>query len=353
LGYRPRGLLAFLDYGREIAGKAPEDLPQGRCFNDVGLACMHDYLWDGERNVEVLMRSSPYGSISHAYADQNAFVLHAFGEPLAISSGYYPYYGSPHHRQWTWQTKSANSIGVDGEGQAIGDWNAKGKILQFRTTDYCHYAVGDATAAYGGRLTRFRRHILYLRPPATGNDPIVVIYDDVAGPKASTYQWWLHALDKMQIDPSARSVLITRNRAQLDVLFLAPRDLKFSQTDQFSVPPEGDAKRYPNQWHLTVESAHPSESCRFLTVLFPHTTDQQGATRSAKLLTGEGHLGVEVAVGGSRHVIAFRTESPANQPLTVAGIELTGEVAAASFAPDGRELGHASIEAAPVPSISH
>jgi hypothetical protein len=87
------------------------------------------------------MRSSPFGSISHAYADQDAFTLDAFGEPLAIASGYYPYYSSPHHRLWTWQTRAANAVGVDGEGQETRDWYAKGEITLFETTDYWHYAL--------------------------------------------------------------------------------------------------------------------------------------------------------------------------------------------------------------------
>ncbi len=302
LKYRPHGLLAFLDYGQEVAGKAPHDLPQGRCFNDVGLACMHDYLWDGEKNVEVLMRSSPYGSISHSYADQNAFVLSGYGEPLAISSGYYPYYGSPHHRGWTWQTKAANSIGVDGEGQQIRDWNAKGRILHFESNDYYHYALGDATAAYRGRLQRFYRHILYVRPLDSEMTPIVVIYDDLISRKKSTFQWWLHALEQMRIDGASQSVEIKRNQAQLDVRFLAPISLRFSQTDQFTIPPEGDADQYPNQWHLTAETTEPSESCRFLTVFFPHKVDQRDGSRSTKLLSGRGYLGVEVVAQGRRHV---------------------------------------------------
>jgi hypothetical protein len=76
-------------------------------------------------------------------------VLHAFGEPLAISSGYYDCYASPHHKAWTWQTKAANSITVDGEGQTIRSPGAKGEIAAFATNDYAHYALGNARAAYG------------------------------------------------------------------------------------------------------------------------------------------------------------------------------------------------------------
>ncbi|MBT4821048.1 MAG: DUF4962 domain-containing protein, partial [Lentisphaerae bacterium] len=160
-----------------VQARAPYDLPQGRAFFDIGLAAMHSVLPDPTSNVAVLMRSSPYGSISHAYADQNTFVLDAYGEPLIIATGYYQLYGNPHHAQWTRQTKASNSVLVDGEGQKVRDWRAKGRITTFETTVAGDYTVGDAKEAYMGRLDRFDRHIVFLRPVHTGGEPIVVIRD--------------------------------------------------------------------------------------------------------------------------------------------------------------------------------
>jgi hypothetical protein len=333
-GYSPSGLTKFLFHDQTVDAKAPSDLPQARCFSDVGLVAMHSDLANGERNVQVLMRSSPYGSISHAYADQNAFTLDAFGEPLAIASGYYPWYGSPHHQQWSWQTKAANAIGVDGEGQAARDWNARGAITHFETSDYCHYALGDATAAYQGRLTKWDRHILYLRPLEAEMTPIVVIYDDLAAPKPATFQWWLHALEQMQI--GGQRVRISRAQAQADVIFLTPDQLKLSQTDQFTVPPE---RELPSQWHLTAETTQPSETCRFLTVLLPHRVGAQKAA-SARLVLGNGYLGAEIAVQGRRHVVGFRTGI---EPITLTGASRSGDVCAVSWGSDGKLLGEAAI----------
>ncbi len=339
-GFGPSGLEAFLSYGHEVEGKAPTDLPQARCFYDVGLACMHSNLADGESNVHVMLRSSPFGSISHSYADQNAFILHAYGEPLAIASGYYTSYGVGHHRHWTWQTKAANCIGVDGEGQEIRDWNAKGRIVQFETDDYCHYALGDASAAYGGRLLKFDRHVFYLRPLDEEMDPIVFIYDDLVSPKQSTYQWWLHALEEMRVDPDAQMVQISRGDARLDVLFLTPQGLRFSQTDQFTVPPEGE---YPNQWHLTAETTEPAKLCRFLTVLLPYRSDRDSQSRQVKIVSGEGYLGAEVTSQGKRHLVVFRTDADAAGPLRIGDFEVTGDVSAGSWDLDGVRLGGASL----------
>lgn len=138
-------------------------------------------------------------------------------------------------------------------------------------------------------------------------NPVVVMFDDLEGAQASTYQWWLHAMDRMAVDSTAQTVRITRNQAQLDILLLAPDHLSITQTDQFTLPPEGDAKRYPNQWHLTAQTTSPARECRFLTVLLPHRTGQEDPTRKVRLLSGEGYLGAEVVAQGKRHVVVFRT----------------------------------------------
>jgi hypothetical protein len=339
-GHGPRGLSAFLFHGQEVIAKPPSDLPQARCFSDVGLVAMHSDLADGTTNVQVLMRSSPYGSISHAYADQNAFTLDAFGEPLAIASGYYPYYGGPHHRQWTWETKAANAIGVDGEGQVTRDWDAKGRIAHFQTDDYCHYALGDATAAYGGRLEKWHRHIIYLRPLDDQMDPVIVIYDDLAAPTPATFQWWLHALEEMDVDSAAQHVRISRNDAQLEVFFLTPSGLGFSQTDQFTVPPEGD---YPNQWHLTAQTSEGAQQCRFITVLLPHARNG-GQIAAPKLLSGDGCMGAEITADGRRHVVAFRTDAAAGEPIELGGLRDAGDACAASWDETGALLARAAVE---------
>src|ERR1700722_3003205 len=116
---------------------------------------MRSSLSDKSRDVELLMRSSPRGSTSHGYADQNAFALFAYGEPLAIESGYYDVSNGPHQRQWARTTKAANSITVDGEAQPPYKDAARGRIAAFASNEYAHYALGDAREAYLGRLEKF------------------------------------------------------------------------------------------------------------------------------------------------------------------------------------------------------
>lgn len=337
--FRPRGLTAFLFQPGDLKSRAPTDLPQARCFRDAGLVAMHSALADGARNVQVLLRSCPLGSISHGYADQNAFVLHAFGEPLAIASGYYDLANGPHQRAWARLTKAANCITVDGEGQPVHDAGARGRIGAFASNDYAHYAMGDAHAAYAGRLEQFDRHIVYLRP-RDGDEAMVVIADELASPKPARFQWWLHALEKMQVDEAHGIVTIQRGAARLRVHFLAPAKLRLEQSGKFPVPPDEavKGKDYPDQWHLTAHADEPATQRQFLTVLLPFCDGAEASLPTVRVLEGRNCSAVELRATRTRHVVMFRMVGEAGM-MEAGGLRSDARVVAASFSVGGRSAG--------------
>lgn len=132
----------------------PEDFPQSRLFSDVGWVLMNVDMDDWQNNVHVKFKSSPYGSFNHSHAEQNSFQIEAYGSPLAIPSGYYPWYGSPHHAEWTWQTRSKNSILVNGRGQRVQSIEAKGEIVAASFGPQFDYTAGDATPVGPRRACR-------------------------------------------------------------------------------------------------------------------------------------------------------------------------------------------------------
>lgn len=263
----PTGIMSFfwLDEGPDaVKPSPPENLPGTRLFRDIGLVAFHEDLGNPDETY-FLLRSSPYGAWSHAYADQNSFYIQGFGEALAIQSGYYPHYGHPHHKEWTWETRAHNSILVDGVGQKIRDRSSRGEIIDFRRGNgepgSIDYAVGDATAAYPGRLDKFIRHVYYQRP----RDFLLV--DELEATEAVRFDWLLHSLEKMEIDQEKREVVIRKGEAMLVVQFISPEKLEFSQTNKFLIEPglsypEGYA--YPDQWHLTVSTKNRSMATTFI-----------------------------------------------------------------------------------------
>ncbi len=316
------GLDALLFDDSRVTAKPPRDLPQGRAFFDVGLAAMHTDLADGANNVSLLFRSSPFGSTSHSYADQNTFVLNAYGEALIIASGYYQSaYGSPHHVEWTRQTKASNSVLINGEGQPRG-WDSQGRLAFFRTTRAADYAIGDAAQAYAGKLERYDRHIIFLRPGHTGGAPIIVIRDELRAPNPATFQFLMHALSRMNVDAGVQRVDLAQGAARCRVGYLAPSGLTFDQNDRFTQQP---FKPAPNQWHLAASTVGPAREAASLIVLQPHRAGD--VLLVPRMISGDGCMGVELTGDERTITVLFRTDRAAP---TVAFGRTTTDAQAAS-----------------------
>ncbi len=266
-------------YAPDLQAKPPTDIPQARVFEDIGLAAMHSNLADPANNVYLLMRSSPYGAVSHSHASQNAIAIGAFGQALAISSGYYQLYGCPHHSQWTWETRAHCSILVNGEGQVKRNPASRGRIVDFDDQDQCCYAVGDATEAYGGRLESFLRRVLFIRPDT------FVICDELKAPEPATYQWLLHAREEMALDEDAQTVTISAGDARLRTQLLRPEQLDFSQMKGFPVEPEREA---PDQYHFTADTREPSARMVFHSVLTAFREGDDARAPACEVIEGEG-----------------------------------------------------------------
>ena len=297
-----------------VKAKSPTDLPQSRVFYDKGVMAMHSNLADPKQDIQFQMRSSPDGAWSHAFADQNSFYLQAFGEALAIPTGYRPMYGDEHHKNWTWQTKAHNSVLVNGEGQDVRTRSSRGRMVSALISPEFDYACGDASRAYGGRLD-FLRHVIFVRPD------YLVLVDELAAPKPSTFDWLLHAWERMDVSPETGRVITTRGDARLLTQFVWPERLTFSQTDQFTIPP---ANGMPNQWHLTA-CASPSKSERFVTVLYPYKAGGESALPKIERPDAPGVSGVRVK-GSSSEDLVLLNRLPS--PMIAEGILADAHIAA-------------------------
>jgi len=256
----------YVDFVRgalpEVESKPITELPDSRAFEGTGLAMLHTDLTDAEKDVFIEFKSSPFGSHSHGYDSQNSFVLYAYSEPLLIRTGRRDSYGSNHHKNWMWETKSVNSILVNGEGQKpLRSQEAQGKIVDFHTSKAYDYVEGDAVQAYSGRLDRFTRGILFIKPE------VVVIYDRLEAPEPSTFQWLMHSPNEMKVDGQG-DITVETGDAGCKVAFLTPGDLSITQTNKFDPPPRPRIKL--TQWHLQAGTPDKQKSCQFVTVIRPY-----------------------------------------------------------------------------------
>ena len=285
----------FIASGRPSPAPLPlEKLPPDRFFRDVGWVALHSALGRPADDIQVTFVSSPYGSFSHSHGHQDAFILNAYGESLAINSAYREFHRSPFHKGWTWQTKSKNDLLIDGLGQKPQDKAATGKITRFEEGERTVWTTGDATVAYqtmqpAGRVRRVTRDLVFI------DRRYVVLRDRVELATPGKLSWLLHAESSLAWDPATNTAFIRQHEATLTTQLVAPEVTWRGQvTDQFPIPVDpkyaaggGDSDyvtgKWTNQWHFTAESAAPAASFTVYAVLWPERSGRAPAAISASL----------------------------------------------------------------------
>ncbi len=180
---------------------APVDIPRLRWFKGIGWAAVQHRMDDPEQHISFIMKSSPYGSISHSHGDQNAFCLSAFGEDLAIQTGYYVAFNSSMHQKWRRQTRSKNALLINGKGQYADRDKARtlkatGEITRAEEHDDHIFISADATMAYRSlneSITKVQRDVYFVR------NSYFVIVDIVDADEPVELDWRLHANAPMQL----------------------------------------------------------------------------------------------------------------------------------------------------------
>jgi len=246
------------------------DMPQARLFGDIGVVAMHTDLANTPRNLMLAFRSSPFGSFNHAHADQNSFNILFGGKRVFSSSGYYIGYGDAHFKGWYIHSRGHNTVLIDGKGQLTGTPNGYGQVIRYLHDDRITYCLGDASNAYGDAgLTRFRRHVAFLRPST------VVIYDELEADHPAEWSWLLHCDDKILREANKDRLTANTATARSRVDFFAAAPLNFDVHNRFDPPALNWRKRtsggklveYPNQWHAAVSPARKMNQMRYLTVM--------------------------------------------------------------------------------------
>lgn len=227
----------------------------------TGMSAMHSSLSDPNR-ISVYFRSSPYGSFSHAHADQNSFNINSGGKELVIDSGYYDWFGSPHYNLWYKTTKAHNAVTYDGGlGQTTGQMETYGHLVSFKKTDDVEAIMGDAKLAYGGALSKALRTLIYIRPDT------IIVFDDLGSDTAKSFEWNIHAVNKIS-ELGGNKIRIDNGGESLCVDFNTTSPVSFSETSAFTANPDRSTK-YPrvDEWHGRFSMNDKSTSVNFVAVM--------------------------------------------------------------------------------------
>ena len=302
------------------------DIPQAMLFRHIGQAAFHTFLPDARENVQLGFHSGQYFG-NHQHADQNSFIINAYGDKLAVDGGYYDTTDSPHFAFYSTATAAHNTILVNGQGQSIHAKYADGKITGFLDLPDFGYVSGDASAQpiYASLLSKFDRRIVFAKPD------YVVVYDTLAAPRPAAFRFLLHAQQEKDLIPvDGTKFGITRPRAELYGEFLLPEKAKITSTlaDYMSPPLQWNSSMLdpwvkPEQL-LTAEAPAPTASLEFLV---PMRITRPGGkpARWRKLETADA-----VAAVSDDVFVAFSRRPGA--PVKIGGLEFDGPAAAVRFA---------------------
>lgn len=288
-------------------GEGLTSLPMGYVFPQSGLASFMTN-WDRVgSNAMFSFRSSPYGSTSHAIANQNAFNTFFGGNSLFYSSGHHIAFVDKHSILCHRSTRAHNTILVNGMGQRIGT-EGYGWIPRYYVGEKIGYVLGDASNAYGkevsplwlergkeggieytpangwdeNHLKTFRRHTV-----ALGKSGLMFIYDELEADKPVTWDYLLHTVIKpMSVTKKDKFVHIqaTNKNGASDAYLFSSGALKTDTTSQFFVPAvnwlradaNGKFAPYPNHWHFKATS-EKKQIYRFATVINTHALNKPAA----------------------------------------------------------------------------
>ncbi|WP_028549383.1 DUF4962 domain-containing protein [Paenibacillus sp. UNC451MF] len=254
----------------EVQVQAPTEIERVKWFRDIGWVAFHSNMDKPDDHIMLLTKSSPYGSISHSHGDQNGFLLHAYGEPLAIESGHYVAFGSTMHMNWRKQTRSTNNLLVDGLGQYSGtnkvlNMAASGVVEAVETHSTYTYSRCNATAAYKENVPYLER---YVRELYFVKESYIVVVDHVDLSQPGQVDWLFHTLYEMKL--GAQTFRVLGKKAEMDGRFVysSSGELELSQSNVFTDVDPSEIEGLDCQWHLSAKT-HAAQSHRLVTLLVP------------------------------------------------------------------------------------
>jgi len=291
-------------------GKGLESLPLSHIFPQTGLASFMSSWRNIKRNVMLTFRSSPYGSTSHALANQNAFNTFYAGKPLFYSSGHHVSFTDEHSIYSHRGTRAHNTILINGMGQKIGT-EGYGWIPRYYSGEKIGYVVGDASNAYGeitsplwlergkqskleytpengwdkNHMKTFRRHVVQL-----GGADLIFIYDELEADTDVNWNYLLHTIENpMSVNEEKDFVLVKATNASgvSDAYLFSNDKLEVEETDKFFYPAinwlraddKGHFAPYKNHWHFTATTPK-KKVYRFATIISTHHKNESGVKPS-------------------------------------------------------------------------
>jgi hypothetical protein len=293
-----------------------------RVFPAVGWAAIRADVKDRERDIAMVFRSSPFGSVSHSHANNNDFILHVGGRVMAMPSGYYSGYASDHHAHWVWHTKSHNCVTLSDAPQLMRSHDSLGAVENAFEDERLTYFRGTADKSYADRADRCRRHVIFVKE----QQYFVMVDEFVAKPGiASGLQWNLHSWNEYEVNEERRLFQVRRGDSVLLGHFMHHKNGFFSLSEGWDPPPmKGkDHAQWHQQYHLRFTPSGIEIPARNLGVILSMSHEHLDAPIVETELVGEtevAHIGNDLVMVNQGAKMAYENyQSDALILLSIGG----------------------------------
>ncbi|RKN78235.1 carbohydrate binding domain-containing protein [Paenibacillus ginsengarvi] len=273
-----------------------------------------------ERDDVLFAMASNKSALGHNHYDQNSFQIATNGSWVATDPGYQDYVAGPVN-DFTVRL-GHSTIQVDGKGQSSLGGGTMTEGLLAPTYDYIK---GSAAGAYGNpKLTRFDRHVVYLKPDT------FVMLDDIQSNAPHVYDWMMYggAIADFEIDGQSatagqtvngRDLYYRKGGAELAATFLDSSQLPIT----FAKYPGAESYGY----YAKVGSGSAKTDHRFLTVMKTRTYHPQGLFDESNLLPLTASSGREVKLvqANGATVIFYRGEAAGDFMTVTVNVPQAGD----------------------------
>jgi hypothetical protein len=114
--------------------------------------------------------------------------------------------------------------------------------------------------------------------------PVLVVHDYLKTASPTTFDWLLHALNK--IETGAGAILVRDGDARLAVRLIATVPYSFSQRSAFPIKPEFAAntayilgkESFADQWRLSATTGKPAAEVKFMAIMVPYRASEPEPT---------------------------------------------------------------------------
>ena len=289
------------------------DLGQTQIFARSGQVIFRDHWKEDAVYAAVLGEEGVMRSLVHNHADATSFQLVAYGEMLAMDTGYFepPGEDSMKSRAKTVGPEAHNLILVDGEGAPSPSLVKAGDVdaTMRNTLDTKGLDFTEVLATYQG--VSFTRSVLF------ASERYLVVADRVEAPKAHQYSWRLHGFgggssirknyEVGTFTLGTNHAVWSRTKAKMMLVLDSTHGQPKLETDTFPHEFRSSWEGYHSYVDGVISSTAAKPKLWFLAVVFPQKAQpsfpaikvQEAAADTACItITGEGYKDIMAAGAG-------------------------------------------------------